>query len=89
MKLEKIIQNLYEMIQNMSNVETKNVCKWIISHYHFNNGFYKLAEEELKSLLIDITNKENSLYSKNDIYDSQLTFMIIFKKEINLFITLF
>ena len=67
-----LIQNLNEMIQNMSNVETKNVCKWIISHYHFNNGFYKLAEEELKSLLIDITNKENSLYSKNDIYDSQL-----------------
>jgi hypothetical protein len=23
-----IIQNLYDMIQNMSNVETKNVCKW-------------------------------------------------------------
>ena len=67
-----IIQNLYEMIQNISNVETKNVCKWIISHYHFNNGYYKLAEEELKSLLIDIANKESSLYSKNDIYDSQL-----------------
>ena len=67
-----IIQNLYEMIQNMSNIETKNICKWIISHYHFNNGYYKLAEEELKSLLIDITNKENTLYSKNDIYDSQL-----------------
>lgn len=71
-----IIQNLYEMIQNMSNVETKNTCKWIISHYHFNNGYYKLAEEELKSLLVDITNKENNLYSKNDIYDSQLKDLI-------------
>ena len=67
-----IIQNLYDMIQNMSNIETKDVCKWIISHFHYNNGYYKLAEEELKSLLIDITNKENSLYNKNDIYDSQL-----------------
>ena len=67
-----IIQNLYDMIQNMNNVETKNVCKWIISHYHFNNGYYKLAEEELKSLIIDINNKESNLNSKNDIYDSQL-----------------
>ena len=67
-----IIQNLYEMIQNMNNIETKNICKWIISHYHFNNGYYKLAEEELKSLLVDITNKESNLYNKNDIYDSQL-----------------
>ena len=67
-----LIQNLYEMIQNMSNIETKNVCKWIISHFHFNNGYYKLAEEELKSLLIDITNTESNLYSKNDISDSQL-----------------
>ena len=67
-----IIQNLYEMIQNMNNEETKNVCKWIISHYHYINGYYKLAEEELKSLVIDITNKESNLYSKNDIYDSQL-----------------
>ena len=71
-KNNTIIQNLYEMIQNMNNTDTKNVCKWIISHFHFNNGYYKLAEEELKSLLIDITNKENNLYSKNDIYDSQL-----------------
>ena len=36
------------------------------------NGYYKLAEEELKSILVDITNKESDLYSKNDIYDSQL-----------------
>ena len=67
-----IIQNLYDMIQNMNNVETKNVCKWIISHYHYNNGYFKLAEEELKSLMVDINNKESSLNSKNDIYDSQL-----------------
>lgn len=71
-KNNTIIQNLYDMIQNMNNVETKNVCKWIISHYHYNNGYYKLAEEELKSLILDINNKESSLYSKNDIYDSQL-----------------
>jgi len=66
------IENLYEMIDNMSNTETKNVCKWIISHYYYKNGFYKLAEEELKSILVDISNKESDLYSKNDIYDSQL-----------------
>ena len=71
-KNSTIVENLYEMIDNMSNVETKNVCKWIFSHYDYKNGYYKLAEEELKSILVDITNKESDLYSKNDIYDSQL-----------------
>ena len=71
-KNSAIVENLYEMIDNMSNVETKNVCKWIFSHYDYKNGYYKLAEEELKSILVDITNKESDLYSKNDIYDSQL-----------------
>ena len=56
----------------MNNAETKNICKWIISHYHYINGLYKYAEEELKSLISDITAKEANLYNKNDIFDSQI-----------------
>ena len=66
------IQNLYEITQSMNNAETKNICKWIISHYHYINGLYKFAEEELKSLISEISTKEANLYSKNDIYDSQI-----------------
>jgi len=66
------IQNLYEITQSMNNAETKNICKWIISHYHYINGLYKYAEEELKSLISDIIAKEANLYNKNDIFDSQI-----------------
>ena len=71
-KNNNFIQNLYEITQSMNNAETKNICKWIISHYHYINGLYKFAEEELKSLISDITAKEANLYNKNDIYDSQI-----------------
>ena len=66
------IQSLYEITQSMNNEETKNICKWIISHYHYINGLYKIADKELKSLISEINTKEADLYNKNDIYDSQI-----------------
>ena len=85
---EKNINNLYDnknnknkldffndymdLIKNLINPETKIMCLYLISYGHFKKGFFKLAENEFKNLIMEINTYENKISNKNEDSDSKL-----------------
>ena len=61
-----------DLIKNISNPEIRIMCIFIISYGHFKKGFYKLAENEFKNLMMDINIYENKISNKNEDSDSKL-----------------
>ena len=61
-----------DLIKNLINPETKIMCLYLISYGHFKKGFFKLAENEFKNLIIEINAYENKISNKNEDSDSKL-----------------
>ena len=60
------------LLKSKSNPETKIMSIFIISYGHFIKGYYKLAENELKNLILELNSYENKMSDKNEDNDSKL-----------------
>ena len=60
------------LIKSINNPETRIMCIYIISYDHLKKRMYKLAENELKNLLLDIKLYEDKISNNNDDSDSKL-----------------
>ena len=61
-----------DLIKNQNNPETKIMCLFIIAYVHFKEGYFKLAENEFKNLLLEINAYERKISNKNEDSDSKL-----------------
>ena len=66
------LNEYFDLINNINNEEVRIMFSFIISYEHFRKGFYKLAENEFKNLILDMNKYQNKIFNKNENNDSKL-----------------
>ena len=61
-----------DLIYSINNDEIRIMFSFIITYEYFRKGFYKLAENEFKNLILDMNKYQNKIFNKNEDNDSKL-----------------
>ena len=71
--LDKHNLEFYNLVRDIKKKDIKEICTSFLGFYHFQNESYSLAENEFRSTLYFIQEKENKLISgKNNEFDDKL-----------------
>ena len=71
--LDKHNLEFYNLVMDIKKKDIKEICTSFLGFYHFKNESYSLAENEFRSTLYFIQEKENKLISgKNNEFDDKL-----------------
>ena len=63
----------YNLVRDIKKKDIKEICTSFLGFYHFKNDSYSLAENEFRSTLYFIQEKENKIISgKNNEYDDKI-----------------
>ena len=71
--LDKHNLEFYNLVRDIKKKDIKEICTSFLGFYHFKNGSYSLAENEFRSTLFFIQEKENKIISgKNNEFDDKI-----------------
>ena len=71
--LDKHNLEFYNLIRDIKKKDIKEICTSFLGFYHFQNNSFSLAENEFRSTLYFIQEKENKIISgKNNEYDDKI-----------------
>ena len=71
--LDKHNLEFYNLVRDIKKRDIKEICTSFLGFYHFKNGSYSLAENEFRSTLFFIQEKENKIISgKNNEFDDKI-----------------
>ena len=71
--LDKHSTEFFNLVQNINKKDIKEICNSYIGFYHFKNEAYSIAENEFRSTILFIKEKENKLAnSKDREYDEKI-----------------
>ena len=71
--LDKHNLEFYNLVRDIKKKDIKEICTSFLGFYHFKNDSYSLAENEFRSTLYFIQEKENKIISgKNNEYDDKI-----------------
>ena len=71
--LDKHNLEFYNLVRDIKKKDIKEICTSFLGFYHFKNGSYILAENEFRSTLFFIQEKENKIISgKNNEFDDKI-----------------
>ena len=71
--LEKHNLEFYNLVRDIKKKDIKEICTSFLGFYHFKNDSYSLAENEFRSTIYFIQEKENKIISgKNNEYDDKI-----------------
>ena len=66
------LNNYMDLINNINNNEIHLMFTFIIAYLHYKKGQYKLSENELKNLIVEINLYQNKISNLNENNDSKL-----------------
>ena len=71
--LDKHNLEFYNLVKDIKKRDIREICSSFLGFYHFQNDSYSLAENEFRSTLYFIQEKENKIISgKNNEYDDKI-----------------
>ena len=71
--LDKHSTEFFNLVQNINKKDIKEICNSYIGFYHFKNEAYSIAENEFRSTILFIKEKENRITnSKDKEYDEKI-----------------
>jgi hypothetical protein len=71
--LDKHNLEFYNLVRDIKKKDIKEICTSFLGFYHFKNGSYSLAENEFRSTLFFIQEKESKIISgKNNEFDDKI-----------------
>ena len=71
--LEKHNLEFYNLVRDIKKKDIKEICTSFLGFFHFKNDSYSLAENEFRSTIYFIQEKENKIISgKNNEYDDKI-----------------
>ena len=71
--LDKHNLEFYNLIKNVKKRDIREICSSFLGFYHYQNDSYSLAENEFRSTIYFIQDKENKIISgKNNEYDDKI-----------------
>ena len=71
--LDKHNLEFYNLVRDIKKRDIKEICTSFLGFYHFKNDSYSLAENEFRSTIYFIQEKENKIISgKNNEYDDKI-----------------
>ena len=64
--LDKHSIEFFNLVQNLNKKDIKEICNSYIGFYHFKNEAYNIAENEFRSTILFIEERENKIISYKD-----------------------